>query len=242
MSRNMLSPKILLIGNDPAAANAIRAALGAAGSGSFEVEWVRQLSEGLARLRKRGIDAVLLELSLQDSNGIETFEKLFAVAPDVPILILSCDANEALAKQAVARGAQDYLLPRHLDYSLPRTLRNAIERKAIEDALYAENERAQVTRNLHMTAKPTLKEMLFNLLTHFEGQYAENLALKGILTACPCTRWTWQNDRDTFLKDSELMGRVYTIFHPVYDQIDQATDDAAVLGLLSKLPTTGNVN
>ena len=147
MATPILSPKILLIENDPAVADKIRAALAAADSGSFDVEWVRQLSEGLERLSKRGIDAVLLELSLPDSHGIETFDKLFTVAPDVPILILG-NGNEALAKEAVGRGAQDYLLAGHLDsYSLSRALRNAIERKAVEDALYVEKERAVVTLN-----------------------------------------------------------------------------------------------
>jgi PAS domain S-box-containing protein len=147
MTTPILPPKILLIENDPAAADKIRAALTAAGSGSFEVEWVRRLSEGLARLSKKGIDAVLLELSLPDSQGIETFDKLFTAAPDIPILVLG-NGNEALAKEAVGRGAQDYLLAGHLDsYSLPRALRNAIERKAVEDALYVEKERAVVTLN-----------------------------------------------------------------------------------------------
>jgi len=144
----ILPPKILLVENDPAAADEIRAALAAAGGGSFDVEWVRQLSEGLTRLNKGGIDAVLLELSLPDSHGIETFDKLFTAAPDVPILILGGNANEALAKQAVGRGAQDYLPPGHRDsYSLSRALRNAIERKVVEDALYVEKERALVTLN-----------------------------------------------------------------------------------------------
>src|SRR4029077_11026019 len=69
-------------------------------------------------------------------------------APDIPILILGGNATEALGKEAVLRGAQDYLLPGHLDsYSLPRALRNAIERTAVEDALYVEKERALVTLN-----------------------------------------------------------------------------------------------
>jgi diguanylate cyclase (GGDEF)-like protein/PAS domain S-box-containing protein len=147
MTTSILIPKILLIENDPAAANEIRTALAAAGSGSFDVEWVRQLSEGLVRLSKKQIDAVLLELSLSDSQGIETFDKVFAAAPDVPILILGGNVSEAIAKEAVGRGAQDYLLPGHLDYSLPRALRNAIERKAVEDALFVEKERAVVTLN-----------------------------------------------------------------------------------------------
>src|SRR5580658_6235295 len=140
-------PKILLIENDPVVADKISAALAAAGSGSFDVEWVRQLSEGIKRLRDRGVAAVLLELSLPDSHGTETFDKLFRVTPDIPILILG-NGNEGLAKEAVGRGAQDYLLAGHFDsYSLPRALRSAIERKAVEDALYVEKERAVVTLN-----------------------------------------------------------------------------------------------
>jgi diguanylate cyclase (GGDEF)-like protein/PAS domain S-box-containing protein len=148
MTSNILFPKILLIEDDPAAADAIQAALNDSHTGSFEVEWVRQLAAGLARLRKKGIAAVLLNLSLPDSHGIETFDKLLYVAPDVPVLVLGGPDDEALAKQAVERGAQDYLLPGHLDsYSLPRALRNAVERKAVEDALYLEKERAQITLN-----------------------------------------------------------------------------------------------
>jgi diguanylate cyclase (GGDEF)-like protein/PAS domain S-box-containing protein len=148
MATTMQLPKVLLIENDPLTADKIRAAIAAAGSDSFDVEWIRQLSEGVERLSKKGIAAVLLALCLPDSNGIVTFDKLFAAAPDIPILILGGEGNEALAKEAVGRGAQDYLLPGHIDsYSLPRALRNAIERKTVEDALYVEKERALVTLN-----------------------------------------------------------------------------------------------
>src|SRR5579859_3614195 len=148
MAIRILSPKILLIQDNPDAAKSICGALSSASGGSFEVGWVRNLSDGLERLIKNGIDAILLELSLPDSSGLETFDKLHAAAADVPILILGSNDNEAQAKEAVARGAQDYLLPNHLDgYSLTRAVRNAIERKAVEDDLYLERERAVVTLN-----------------------------------------------------------------------------------------------
>jgi PAS domain S-box-containing protein len=139
--------KILLIENDQPVADSIRVALSATRDGSFDVESVSHLSEGLERLRKKGIAAVLLDLRLPDSQGIETFDELFSTASDVPILILGGNVSEDLAKLAVRRGAQDYLLPDHLDYSLPRALRNAIERKGVEDAFYLEKERASVTLN-----------------------------------------------------------------------------------------------
>src|SRR6266852_1856587 len=148
MSAAMLARKILLVENDPVAANAIQAALGDSTTGPFDVEWVRQLSEGLTRLKDKGIAAVLLNLSLPDSQGIETFEKLNSAALNIPILVLGGDDDEALAKQAVERGAQDYLLPGQLDcHSLPRALRNLVRHQASEDALYVEKERAEVTLN-----------------------------------------------------------------------------------------------
>ena len=148
MNRDLPSPKVLLIDNDKRVAEIIRAALAGPNSSPFEMECVSQLSEGLQRLSKKGVSAVLTNLSLPDSQGIETFDRLFAAAPEVPILILAETAKGAEALQAVERGAQDYLFPNHLDnYSLPRALRNAIERQAVEDELYLEKGRALVTLN-----------------------------------------------------------------------------------------------
>src|ERR1700730_16944053 len=76
----------------------------------FEVEWVPQLSVGIERLRNGGAGVVVVDLTLPDSHGIETFNKLFKAAPSVPVLILSGADTEAMAQQAVQRGAQDYLI------------------------------------------------------------------------------------------------------------------------------------
>jgi diguanylate cyclase (GGDEF)-like protein/PAS domain S-box-containing protein len=141
--------RILLISNDPAAGNSICASLIEAGNQQFEVEWVHHLAEGRERLRKeKDIDVVLLELDLPDSQGLKTFEQLFVVAPTIPTLIIGSQANETLAKQAVERGAQDYILPSHFNsYSLTRALYHAIEHTVDEEALYQEKERAVVTLN-----------------------------------------------------------------------------------------------
>jgi diguanylate cyclase (GGDEF)-like protein/PAS domain S-box-containing protein len=135
---------ILLIDDNFVSAGEVCAAL----IDSFDVEWVTTFAQGLARANEKKIDAALLKLCLPDSHGIATFDRLFRAMSDVPILILGGKDQESLAKVAVSRGAQDYLLPDHLDsYSLPRALRNAIERKAVEDALFVEKERAEVTLN-----------------------------------------------------------------------------------------------
>ena len=145
-----ISPRarVLLIGDHPDIAKLLYQASTAPDAGLFALESVRLLSKAMERLREREIDAILLELELPDSHGMETFDEVFSSASDLPILILADSANETLALEALRRGAQDYLLPNHLDaFSLSRALRNSIERKAIEDALYIERERALVTLN-----------------------------------------------------------------------------------------------
>jgi diguanylate cyclase (GGDEF)-like protein/PAS domain S-box-containing protein len=148
---------ILLIQADSTAAASIQRALIHSDDGPFKVDWVRTHAEGLARLvglgkqrgnAPNGIAAVLVDLFLPDSEGIETFDRLFAVAPQIPLLILVAANTEAIAKLAVQRGAQDYLLTGRLDdYLLPKALRNMIERTVIADALFLEKERAEVTLN-----------------------------------------------------------------------------------------------
>jgi diguanylate cyclase (GGDEF)-like protein/PAS domain S-box-containing protein len=145
---NDFHDKLLLIEGDPADAKVIQAALADARCGLFDVESVRQLSDAYERLGKEGIGAVLVDLFLPDSQGIETFDKLLLAAPHVPILVLSGPGDEDIAIQALQRGAQDYLLKGELtSHSLSRALRNMIERKAVEEALFIEKERAQVTLN-----------------------------------------------------------------------------------------------
>jgi diguanylate cyclase (GGDEF)-like protein/PAS domain S-box-containing protein len=136
---------VLLIENEPADASVIREILS---TGPVEVEWVRKLSDGLERLSRTGIAAVMLNLLLPDSQGIATFDEVFAAAPHIPILVLSDLQYEDLGTLCIQRGAQDYVLKSHLDrYWLPRALRNIIERKILTEALFLEKERAQVMLN-----------------------------------------------------------------------------------------------
>jgi len=139
---------VLLVSDVAADARLIGKALAGSTGNEWRLERVGQLCDGVNRLRKTGIAAVLLDLFLPDSQGIGTFETLFEAAPLVPILVLTDRENEAIAMQATRLGAQDHLLKDHLDaYWLPRILRSAIERKAGEEAFFMEKERAQVTLN-----------------------------------------------------------------------------------------------
>ena len=153
MAQDRANQNVLLIEDDPAAAATIREALTHPHKGRFRVEWLRSCREAVEQLTLRGrqgaadgIAAVVTNLFLPDSRGIETFDRLFSATPQVPILILSALQHEDLAKLAVQRGAQEYLLKERLDgNSLLKTLGNMIQRAANVEALFEEKERAQVT-------------------------------------------------------------------------------------------------
>jgi len=146
MSRN-----ILLIVADAAKAKAVGRFLGNSRDGSFRVEWVTGCGDGVKRLGRQGgeeIAAVVVDLFLPDSQGIETFDTLYRASRHVPILALSHVRHEDVGRLAVQHGAQDYLLEERLDrYSLRKALSSMLERSACSEALLLERERAQVTLN-----------------------------------------------------------------------------------------------
>ena len=141
-----MSNTVLILTDDAGDAQLLRDTLVEARDGPFVVEWVQRLSDGLARLKRGGVDIVLTDLFLPDSKGIETFDALFRFIPPLPILILSSEEEEPLAIKAVERGAQGFLSKGHFPTALiPQALRNIIQRKRVEEALFIEKERARVT-------------------------------------------------------------------------------------------------
>jgi diguanylate cyclase (GGDEF)-like protein len=126
--------RLLLIQED--GDSGLRDELSAAAEGRVEIESATELSEALRRLSRGGIDVVLLELSLPDSEGMSTFERTYAFAPDVPVVVLTDKYDEDLGVSAVQAGAQDYLLKRTADTGeILRALRYALERHRLLTAL-----------------------------------------------------------------------------------------------------------
>jgi diguanylate cyclase (GGDEF)-like protein/PAS domain S-box-containing protein len=140
---------VLLIEADPNVAAGILAELNSATEGGYHVEWFTDLSSGIERLRKGEVGAVVLDLTLPDSHGVETFEKLFQAASRVPVLILSDVDAEELARQAVERGAQDYVVKNQsVGHRLRAVVRTMIDRRTAEaatKALVLQNEVATLT-------------------------------------------------------------------------------------------------
>ena len=103
---------------------------------NIQLECADKLSAGLKCLAEDHFDIVLLDLTLPDSEDMETLKRVRAEAPQVPIIVLTGIGDEKLAVDAVREGAQDYLVKGRLDGNLlKRSILYAIERKQSEEAL-----------------------------------------------------------------------------------------------------------
>ena len=102
----------------------------------FDLETCSRLSDGVKRLAQGGVEAVLLDLSLPDSQGLRSLSTMREQAPHVPIVVLTGAADKKLGIQALEAGAQDYLVKGRTDGALlVRSLRYAIDRKRLERIL-----------------------------------------------------------------------------------------------------------
>ena len=129
-----MAVRILLIEDNEDDAVFIRELLAEAKEVSLDLECASQLSTGLKRLAQGEFDIVLLDLSLPDSQGLDTFDRVNSQAPDVTIVVLSGLDDESVALRAVQKGAQDYLVKGEINSNLlTRAIRYAVERKRTEE-------------------------------------------------------------------------------------------------------------
>ncbi len=134
-------PTVLMIEDDDADATLIRLLLSRTGLG-FEVDRRERLAHALERLEQGGVDLVLLDFSLPDSVGLDSYWALRDRHPEVPVIVLTSLDDDNLALRAVAEGAQDYLVKRQVDPPLlARAIRYAIERHRSELALRESEQR-----------------------------------------------------------------------------------------------------
>jgi len=102
---------------------------------NFKIDHYGLLSEALKHLHNQTPDAILLDLGLPDSYGLEALTLIIELAPAVPIIVLTGLTDERVAIEAVQKGAQDYLIKGQVDPNLlRRSIRYAIERKRTEEA------------------------------------------------------------------------------------------------------------
>jgi diguanylate cyclase (GGDEF)-like protein/PAS domain S-box-containing protein len=186
---------VLLIECHPADARLITNALQDDAHEGLHIECIRKLSDGLDRIHKGKVRGVIVYIELPNGRGVAAFERLRAAAPHVPILILSGVENENVAKQAVDRGAQDYLLKSNFDhFRLRRAVHLMIERHATEEKAYLQQRCAEVT--LACTGDAVIISDRSQRVTHLNGPAelltgwsqaeARGHSLNEILGEAPC--------------------------------------------------------
>jgi len=157
--------RILLVEDDPDDVWVMRGLLGDRWDGPFELAQVEALSAGIRRCQEEPFDIVLLDLSLPDSQGLETFLAMHAQAEGVPIVVLTGCDDESAAMRAVQAGAEDYLVKGQVDDNvLVRSIRYAIERSRrhhAEEALRATSEEfrlaGEIQRRLFPAEPPAVE-------------------------------------------------------------------------------------
>ena len=126
---------VLLVEDNPGDADLVREALSGLRAPRLEITVAESLGEALAVLGDRSVDALLLDLNLPDSRGLDTLRGISEAAGDAAVVILTGMVDEELALEAVRGGAQDYLRKDEVtvtEAALLRVLLFAVERSRLQ--------------------------------------------------------------------------------------------------------------
>jgi diguanylate cyclase (GGDEF)-like protein/PAS domain S-box-containing protein len=139
---------VLLVEDNPGDVRLLREILRDQGTHDTELTDVGSVAAAIRYLATHRVDIILVDLGLPDAQGLDAVRRVHAAAPNTALLVLTGLDDESLAIQSLQEGAQDYLVKGRIDTSeMPRVMRYAIERKNLEEALFSEKERAEVTLN-----------------------------------------------------------------------------------------------
>jgi signal transduction histidine kinase len=153
--------RLLLVEDNPGDARLIRELLRQAEPFPFDLAHVERLRDAIERLQRRETDAVLLDLYLPDSQGMETVVQLLDAAPEIPIVVLTGRSDERTVLDVVQAGAQDYLVKDEITGRLlAHSIRYAIERSRLERERWNLLHREQHARTVAESAVRSRDEVL----------------------------------------------------------------------------------
>ncbi len=217
--------RILLIEDNPGDARLIQEMLRETPGEGFELTHADCLATGLSCLDKAAFDLVLLDLTLPDSQGIDTFIKIHDHTLEIPVVVFTGAQNEITAIQTVRAGAQDYLVKGDIDAKLlVRSIRYAVERQGLLIALEQERQKQRKGEEIRffqrlkgnpqtdLTAKLFGMGPLREILPQVFGQLVQRYAA---------------------LMDQALGNRLYKVEYDVSEALREMGEE---LGVLKALP------
>jgi PAS domain S-box-containing protein len=133
---NSLGPKILIVEDNPGDLFLVKEFLKRTSLPSFQILHADTLEQATQLLKSNKFKIILLDLFLTDSEGIGTFEKIYPLSANAPVIVLTGLVDENVTAEALKKGAQDYLVKGDYDKKLlEKTIRYAIERKHNQELL-----------------------------------------------------------------------------------------------------------
>ena len=169
---------ILIVEDDPGYARLIKDMLQDAAGSEFSVLHADLLMKGINLLAENDIDLIILDLTLPDSEGIDTFLRIKGVTPELPVIVLSSMEDEKVAVHAVTEGAQDYLFKVEMRPALlVRSIRYAMERKRIRNQLKNAHDELEERVNERTQELTSVNEQLKTEITErkrYEAALKEN--------------------------------------------------------------------
>ncbi len=134
--------RILLVEDDPDDVEILRKSLQEIRNPAYEIIAASKVEEALRLLNEKPFEIILLDLSLPDSHGIETFDRIHSQAAHLPIIILTGVSGDKISLELMRRGAQDFLQKEHLNAKLlTRLIRYGIERKKSQREVFLTQEK-----------------------------------------------------------------------------------------------------
>lgn len=218
--------KVLLIEDNLAEARLLKEILKGNEKKEFHLVNVSRLSEAISLLQQTNFDVILLDLTLPDSQGLQSLAPLLIKAPKLPIVVLTNTNDDNLALAALRQGAQDYLIKREVSLEiLTRSLCYAIERKQMEEALRESNEALKMsvierTNQLEKAQELNqLKTEFVSMLSHdFRNPLNKILLSAGLL----------EESRDRLTKDQQVS--YFRMIRSAIKDMDQLLTEVLLIG------------
>ncbi|HEV7231048.1 MAG TPA: response regulator, partial [Bacteroidia bacterium] len=185
---------ILLIEDNPADSRLIELYLKETYGQSFTLVKTESLSDGLEALKKQKFSVIIIDLSLPDSSGLETFQGVYDHSPETPIIVLTGHYDDSVGMNAMKLGAQDFLIKGKIrSKGLRRSISYSIERAKLLKALSENSKKLEEQAQDLIREKQKLSEA--QKLAHI-GSWEWNLEKNTV---------TWSDEmRDIFDLPSEV--------------------------------------